>query len=322
MPETFLTIGVTFITLLVVLAVYNRIEGVRLVRDAITEWRLRRLPLAKAVAQFKANPRVADVVVCLTTIPSRVDRLDLTLKSLLVQRVRPKAIRLHLPRHSRREGCPYPVPAWLAAIDCVQVVRCDDLGPATKLLPALAELPSAQRILVVDDDRVYHSHLVGAVADYAAVHPEHAFGFSGWVVPADHTDRPTTLWADLRSLPPVPIKCSRTTVPVPIDIVQGYAGYSVTPGFFDLEEVTDYSGAPEAAFFVDDVWLSAHCRAPKYVIPAPPSNFLSYLDGMHFKRSSLGLINRGEGGPDRRHNTIVIRHFIGRWLTDRPDRSK
>lgn len=296
---------------------YNWIEGVRLIRDAWVEFRLRRLTLQQAEAHYRSNPREADIVVCLTTIPSRIESIDITLKSLMMQRTRPRAIRLHIPRFSRREQCEYPVPERLSQLESITIVRCDDLGPATKLLPALNELPARQSILVVDDDRIYDNHMLDAVESMDRLQPDSAFSFSGWCVPPDLIDRPTTFLADLLSRPPVPIKCSRIRRPKAIDIVQGYSGYRVKPAFFDLDSVMDYSKAPEAAFYVDDVWISAHCQVDKFVLPAPPNNFLSYVDGSQLRSSSLGLINRGGGDNEKRNNTIMMRYFKERWLINR-----
>ena len=95
--------------------------------------------------------------------------------------------------------------------------------------------------------------------------------------------------------------------------MQGFAGYLVRPRFFDLRAVSDYGCAPEAAFFVDDVWISAHCRVPKVVFHGRRTNFPSIFDARFFKRSSLALVNRGTGVPDSRNNTIMLRYFQDRW---------
>jgi hypothetical protein len=91
----------------------------------------------------------------------------------------------------------------------------------------------------------------------------------------------------------------------------------VRPGFFDVKRLTDYSGAPEAAFFVDDVWISGHCLARKYVIPAERFNYEPKRNARYFKSTSVALINRGDGTPESRNNTIVIRHLKHAWLCTR-----
>ena len=141
---------------------------------------------------------------------------------------------------------------------------------------------------------------------------------SGWVVPEDLTDRPTTVWSNLRMLPPAPIRARRLSRHVEVDILQGLSGYVVRPHFFDLAAVTDYAGAPKEAFFVDDVWISAHCRARRFVIPAARANYQPKLHRGFYSRTSLGRINRGPGPNAQRNNSIVIRHFAGSWMTSTP----
>lgn len=291
---------------------HDHLADERMVSDFVYEAWLRRQSLQHLADRARVNPSRCDIVVCLTTIPSRIGRIHLTLKSLLAQSRRPDHIRLHLPERSRREGIAYDVPGWLKEIPSLRIVPCEDEGPATKLLPALT-LPSHQKILVVDDDRVFKPHLVAAFDEWSQKLPDAAIGSRGWNVPADLTDRPTTLMNNILKRPPVPLMATRIHEPEPVDILQGVGGVLVNPRFFDLQAARDFSRAPEAARSVDDVWFSAHCHAPKLVVPIRRSNFPSYWDEGRNKRSSLGLINRGGGDPERRPNTIMIRHFKERW---------
>lgn len=300
------------------LGLYNYLSGRDLLRDRRDEWRLAALSLAECAAFWERNPREADLVVCLTTTPSRLPYLAGTLKSLLRQTWRPRRIRLHLPEFSRREGRAYPALGALAAVPAVEVVRCEDQGPATKLLPALTVFPPEQRLLVVDDDMLYPAELVENFQRWSTAWPELALGSSGWIVPADLTDRPTTLWSNLRQTPPTPLKSTRLKTPTRVDILQGYSGYLVRPGFFDLEAVQRYAGAPPEAFFVDDVWFSAHCAAPKYVFPAGRYPFQEWRRLRLYQATSISRLNHGGGDPERRGNTILIRYFRERWLGHQP----
>ncbi len=264
-----------------------------------------------------ARAPAADVVVCLTSTPERIAHLGPTLKSLFAQSARPRAIRIHLPHRSRRSGLAYEVPAWLSRLEGVRLVRCEDHGPATKLLPALRDEPSGQPLLVVDDDKLYPPGFVAGFAAAALAAPDRVWGASGWRVPADLTDRPTTLLSNVLGRPPAPIKGTRVSRPRQVDVLQGYSGYLVRPRDLDLEALFAYDSAPEAAFFVDDVWISAHCRAPKYVLPARRYCLNVWSLAPLHRRTSLGRINRGGGDPERRNNTIVLRHLRTRWLCAR-----
>lgn len=295
--------------------IHDFFEGETLIHDIIDEIRLSRTSLAELDRAWASNPRRCDAIVSLTSIPSRLPLIERTLKSLMRQSVAPRRIVLNLPRFSKREGVPYEVPAFLAGIEAVSIRWCEDVGPATKLLPSLAGEASDTPIIVVDDDRIYPPNLVADLMAAAERDATSAFCMSGWVVPDDLTDRPTTVWSNLRMLPPAPIRARRLSKPMEVDIVQGLSGYLVRPSFFDIAAINDYEGAPREAFFVDDVWISAHCRVPRFVIPSARANYQPKLHRGFYGRTSLGRINRGPGPDSQRNNSIVIRHFPKAWMT-------
>ena len=294
--------------------IHDFFEGETLLRDLLDELRLSRRSLADCDRDWAANRRRSDAIVSLTSIPSRLPLIERTLKSLMRQSLAPRRIVLNLPRFSRREGVAYEVPSFLTGIASVHIRWCEDLGPATKLLPSLMEEAPDTPIIVVDDDRIYPPDLVADLMAAATADPDSAFCMSGWVVPADLTDRPTTVWSNLRMLPPAPVRARRLARPMQVDVVQGLSGYLVRPRFFDLGKVSDYAGAPRASFFVDDVWISAHCKASRYVIPSARGNYQPKLQRAFYRRTSLGLINRGPGPDSQRNNSIVIRHFPQHWM--------
>lgn len=295
--------------------IHDFFEGETLVRDIADELALSRLSLAELDAHWAADTARCEAIISLTSIPSRLPLIAPTLKSLLRQSLAPARIVLNLPRISKREGVAYHVPPFLDGIRAVTIRWCEDVGPATKLLPSLAAEDSRTPIIVVDDDRIYPANLVADLMAAAARDPAAAFGMSGWVVPPDLVDRPTTVWSNLRMLPPAPVRARRLSQPMPVDILQGLSGYLVRPGFFDLAAVADYSAAPREAFFVDDVWISAHCRARRFAIPARRANYQPKLQRGFYGRTSLGRINRGPGPAAQRNNSIVIRHFAQAWMT-------
>lgn len=282
--------------------------GVALIDEAI----LRLTPWLRLVRRYAENRRVANLVVSLTTIPSRLSRLEATLKSLLRQTVRPIEIRLNLPLHSLREGIAYEVPGWLQGVDGVTIVRCEDHGPATKLIPSL-ELPPETRILVLDDDRIYGATLVEEMDRHARTHPDRILAGSGWRAPVDLIDRPTTLSSVLAGEPYVPVVGTNVTEAQSIDILQGLQSYLVQPRFFDRNEVVDYSNAPPEARWCDDVWISAHARAEKVVVPLSRVSSPHWLGRAHLKATSLARNFNTREEPEARANSILLRHFKDRW---------
>jgi len=295
---------------------YSYFAGEHPILDPLYERQLRRSDRGALAHAAATRPR-ADVVVTMTTLPSRIGRIETTIKSLLNQGLTASAIRIHVPAFSRREQRPYDVPEWLRRTPSVEIVECDDYGPATKIIPALQTSPPNQRLLVVDDDRIYHPWLIEQLIAASEAYPDVVVAGSGWDAPADLIDRPTTLSATLRGRAPAPIKCTRVRGRRDVDIVQGLSGYLVRPGFFDVRAVADYGAAPDAAFFVDDVWVSAHCRVAKAVVEGRRTNFAARRDARFYKRSSVALVNRGDGSVESRNNTVMLKYFADRWRAGR-----
>ena len=177
-------------------------EGETFLRDCLDEFRLARTSIAELDAFWAQNPSRSECLVTLTTIPSRLPHIAATLKSLMRQKRAPSRIVINLPDFSKRENAPYTVPAFLHGLKSVEIIRCADLGPATKAIPTLLREPPRRKIIVVDDDRIYPPNLVGDLEDAADLDVASAFGMSGWVVPADLIDRPATIRDNLQMRAP------------------------------------------------------------------------------------------------------------------------
>jgi hypothetical protein len=292
---------------------HDHLSGESLALDAMDRARLGARSVGTWDTRARGAPR-ADVTACLTTTPTRIGLLGPCLSSLLAQSRVPSRIELYVPAFSAREARRYDVPAWLANLSCVTLVPCADVGPATKLLPALSRHPPDAALLVVDDDRVFPPRFVEELTSWAMRRPDAIVAASGWVVPPDLTDRPTTLGANLRQAPPVPVRARRVRAPSPVDVVQGQGGYVVRPRFFDATALADFTRAPGCARWVDDVWISGHARAPKLVVPLTRGPFAPLRHRARFDHTALGRLNRGPGPDDSRNNTIVLRHLRDRWM--------
>jgi hypothetical protein len=122
-----LAVVLGLVTIAAALRIYESYSGEQPVADLLYDLRLRRADLQALDRRSAANPARSDLVVSLTTLPSRIERLDLTLKSLLRQRVSPAAIRVNVPAFSRREGRPYVVPERFRRLESVTFVTTEDL---------------------------------------------------------------------------------------------------------------------------------------------------------------------------------------------------
>ena len=93
------------------------------------------------------------MILSFTSIPPRFPFLGRVIQQLEKQTVRPDAVELYLPRTYRR--FPGERPALPKLPDWVKIIDIEtDLGPATKVLPALAAHRECKSdIMYFDDDQ-------------------------------------------------------------------------------------------------------------------------------------------------------------------------
>lgn len=217
-------------------------------------------------------------IISLSTIPPRFGALGPALHSLLRQRSRPEAVELYIPKTYRR------FPQWGGALpevpEGVRIVRVEeDLGPATKVLPAAKRwLGQGIELIYVDDDRIFHQDWTRHCLDLRKNHPRTAIGGAGFGIQerygyefaAESSPRAIRLASELDK-PEYHIRSflnkflrfgKRGPVAKPYerrfsqsgytDIVEGYGGVMVQPEFFDDHA----SDIPSVIWAVDDIWLS------------------------------------------------------------------
>jgi phosphorylcholine metabolism protein LicD len=200
------------------------------------------------------------IVVSMSSMPSRLAHAFPTINSLLLQSVPPDVIYLNLPMHSLREGRSYDVPTALNQDSRVIINRCAiDSGPITKLIPTLHEETDPDTLIItVDDDTVYHPHMIRALISYHGLHPRSALGFRGWKVPK------SGLYRDSRT-----IYARDTKVPLSVDILTGVSGVMYERWHFEADFL-DREALPPESFFVDDICISGYLaqrRVPRLIIP-------------------------------------------------------
>ena len=302
-----------------IISAHDYFSGRNFILDIIDEFRLAISDISVLDRRCRANPDRSDVIVCLTALPSRLPMIDDALKSLLRQSRAPAEIRLYLPRFSRREQTPYVIPPHLRRLKSVVIFEGgEDHGPATKFRSAIQDAGPDQKLLIVDDDRIFPADMLELLDDAATANPEAAFCIGGWVVPPDLVDRPTTMMMNINRIPPAQVRPARIKRLTPIDILMGAHGFIIRPRQVDLQRLFDYSQAPEAVFFADDIWISAWCRVPKYAVPIRHADFQPYRHMRRYDLSSLGWVNR-TGSPEDWVNTKVLKWFgRGPWLNAGP----
>jgi hypothetical protein len=269
--------------------------------------RRQRAFIGQLLANSKPLPKTR-LVVSLTTLPDRIRRLQATLESLLNQSCVPDEIILAIPEFSVRQKRNYEIPSYLTSMSRLRILRCEkDWGPATKFIATVqGELAAGRRdtlIMVVDDDRIYPPDSIELYRHYHAQLPDAALGFRGGAMPRtlDWRHNHIEFGVDLQQ-------------PKRIAVVTGCGSYLVQPRFFDAS-LWDYAGAPDGAFYMDDMWISG-CLArrgiERYLIPASAM--------MRTALRQVGTMTLHDVPNGRyRHNNETIAFFGASWKVFIPD---
>ena len=274
---------------------------------ALRQLRIRRLCRAQVVfiretlagASPRADPRM---IVSLSTLPDRIWNLRPTLECLLTQTRPPDEIVLAIPLHSLRQDRAYEIPEWLADLQGVRLLQSDrDWGPATKFIPAIRDELAAGRaetlIMVVDDDRIYPRDAIESYLHFAAQLPDAALCFRGAAMPRSLD------WHDAKM-----VHGNRLREPRGVAVITGCGSYLLKPGFFD-ERLWDYSVAPAAAFYMDDIWISgwlARRGVARFVVPSS-----TRLRTVKEQARTMSLHEVPEGR--QANNNAVISWFRDSW---------
>lgn len=248
-------------------------------------------------------PRVKSsdrVVLSFTTMPERLDDIKFTLMSLLDQSHRVDQINICIPYKMKRSGKEYIIPDYLKALKNINILRCQDYGPSTKLLPTLLNETNNTKIIYLDDDRIYGSRLVKNLVKFSEKYPDRVICNFGWNLPHDRnylTHRKHLVSTYLGKFGNV-------------DIIEGCEGCLVKPKFFDLNALADYSNAPQEAFYVDDIWISGHLAKQKVIRYRMPFHLHSRGYSIDSEIYSPALMAVNINGHN---NNTIIKYFDHFW---------
>ena len=120
-------------------------------------------------------------VLSFTTIPSRVKYIPKILTRLKKQAFIIDCIYVCIPYYSKRLKKSYDISpiSHLKFDDNVKIIRCEDLGPATKLLGCVEYENDPNTIIItIDDDQDYNPSIVNKLVTFANEYPNYAIGFS------------------------------------------------------------------------------------------------------------------------------------------------
>lgn len=207
------------------------------------------------------------VILSLTTVPPRFPVVHENLRALLRQTAKIDAINLYIPRKYRRfEYNERDLPEMPDGVS-LRIID-EDLGPATKVLPAAQEYRGQDAMIIFcDDDKVYDDKWAQRLIDGANFKPKCCICEEGSLIntpyyaaddwasayqPKPQYRRKNLGYRMRRALSLGMWKPSKTISSGYVDMLEGWGGVLIRPEFFDD---TDFD-IPDILWTVDDVWLS------------------------------------------------------------------
>lgn len=272
------------------------------------------------------------MILSFTSIPPRFPFLGRVIQQLEKQTVRPDAVELYLPRTYRR--FPGERPALPKLPDWVKIIDIEtDLGPATKVLPALAAHRECKSdIMYFDDDQNFDPQWIARFSAARLQRPHDAICESGLNI----DDLPGLLHRRTHIMEPRAIKSPNQgkdwhyrlkraaslgfnkplrhaySTSGYIDIAEGNRGVCIPP----LNLPATAWSIPDILWTVDDVWLSGMLE---YAGTNIWLNHLGYAPSSHSKASeTTPLFTHVEKGVNRNGANLSCVQYLQKhfkiWL--------
>ncbi len=118
------------------------------------------------------------IYVSLSTIPQRIKNINLSVDSLLKQTKKPDKIFINIPNKYKRFDemvNDNQIPKF--SDSRVEVTRCEDCGPGTKLLGSLDKLNKNSLLILADDDHIYEDYMIEKFYYFYSRAPNNAYSF-------------------------------------------------------------------------------------------------------------------------------------------------
>ena len=118
------------------------------------------------------------IYVSISTIPQRLKNLNESVESLLNQTRKPDKIFINIPytyKRFRETIDDNQIPKFDSSI--VEVTRCEDCGPGTKLLGSLDKFEKNSLLILADDDHTYEDYMIEKFFYFYSKAPNNAYSF-------------------------------------------------------------------------------------------------------------------------------------------------
>ena len=118
------------------------------------------------------------IYVSLSTIPQRLRNLNKSVESLLKQTRKPDKIFINIPLKYKRFSETIEdseIPKFNS--NDVEITRCEDYGPGTKLLGSLNKFEKNSLVILADDDHIYEDYMIEKFFYFYSKSPDNAYSF-------------------------------------------------------------------------------------------------------------------------------------------------
>lgn len=185
----------------------------------------------------------------MTTIPSRINDLKVTIDSIKKQTIPISKLILTIPYALRRNGRTYDIPQWIQEDNFIHILRMDDFGPVCKLLGPLEYSRDPETLIITfDDDTIYSDDTVKNLINGYLVYPNAAFATSSLLFKIkDNTPQFKTQY-----------------IAGPTNILEGWGGALYKRSFFH-KDMHDMLPNSYHCFFSDDLIISNYLK--KHGVP-------------------------------------------------------
>ena len=118
------------------------------------------------------------IYVSLSAIPQRIKNLSKSVDSLLNQTKKPDKIFINIPFKYKRFNETVDI-NQIPKFDnnIVEIIRCDDCGPGTKLLGSVDKLKKNSLVILADDDHIYEDYMIEKFFYFHSIAPNNAYSF-------------------------------------------------------------------------------------------------------------------------------------------------
>ena len=236
--------------------------------------------------------------VSVTSFPARIDRLHITLATILRQSVKPHAVVVSL---SSSEFPGRRLPRRLDALRergvAINWVEGNERS-YKKLLPALVRHPD-RSIVTIDDDILYPPEWLETLTSKALQAPQEILGMRGTAISGPAT--PDGLDPYLSWRPATPETASGRT------FLTGMGGILYPPRSL-APEATDFALATRLCPTADDIWFKAMALKAGTRVRRAIATSAEYPTTLGSQKISLRAINIDTGANDRQLRS-VLDHF-------------